>query len=299
MRSSTTAIATLTFFVGLSPSQAQEPLPRFDVKETRVDPTEAAPALEDPMRAIKRPLSLSLPPRDSALEATARRIAPAIVTVLAVKTPPRPFQQIPTVTRGHGVFISGDEGEPPVLISTLDWLEGAEAIYLAPPVIREVYDNRAGLILPTQTTARDVTVGAIDADFLEENRAQLTPLKLTRPDRSRNLTQLTGERVIPPAKGLALYDLSKPIAHTYSYTQLVKPERLAVVNIAPTRPAEEGVQFYFQVSACASLGAPILSASGELLMLTVMRHPQDPKLTLTIPPGALRHYLKQATSAAP
>ena len=47
------------------------------------------------------------------------------------------------------------------------------------------------------------------------------------------------------------------------------------------------------------MGAPILSDSGELLMLTVMRHPQDPKLTLAIPPGALRHYLKQATSAAP
>ncbi len=291
-------LTSLGFTLGApSPATAQEGLTRFeDVEVETLSPQDIAGGLtvESPNKVIRKPKTLPEPPEDTQLRATRTQLASHVLQIVSVRTPPPPYEQKPTVTTGHAVWVQGEgDDASPHLITTGDWLQGAEAIYLIPS------DANAITIAPGTQNARAAQFRNIDevvadrvAERLEKDRAQWTDVSLTHYDKWRNLAELTlPDEVAPPKTGLRLFDTeTEPLPYIYGYSPMA-PEQLTPANILPTKAEDESLQFYFQTSYTAILGAPLVSPDGRLIVLNALRHPKHPERSLAVPPGAIAQFL--------
>lgn len=289
-----------------SPAGAQDDeLPRFEeitIKEVSPEDLAGGVTVESPNKVVRKPLAMPTPPRDDVLEATRQRLVGRVVQIVAVRTPPQPYEQIPTLTRGHGVWLSLKAGgADPVLVTTRDWLEGAQTIYLVPP--DELPEEDASARQPTQRRLIDVTAGRKDERALERAREDYAPLQLEHADRWRNLAALApktaaGRELAPPA-GLALFDTEdEPLSHLYGFTPL-RPDHMEPATILPEKAKEEALAFYFQTSWPVILGAPLVAADGRVVVLNALRHPEEPARALAIPPGALREFVAARQGVEP
>jgi hypothetical protein len=270
-------------------------VPRFDgVTEERVRPddTPDAELIERPGALFENPV-LPEAPTEEALRRLASVVTPRTVEIVAQVMPPQPYRQVPMLYRGHAVWLSSKEGgKDPILVSTLDWLQGAEAIYLIPddPAIKRALPAAAIVSLD------DITAGGLNVEAFEAKKDRLARVKLHAPDKWRGLVQLVhdgGPKLAPPATGMLVKDLQKePLGLTYGYSPAADPAPLTTALYPPPADDDPAFQFFFRSPFPAILGAPITDLSGALVGLTSLRHPAKPAVTLVVPPAACAAYVR-------
>lgn len=247
---------------------------------------------EDPRRVIRTPKTLPRPATEQDLKRLDVILRPRVVEIIAEQLPPQPYRQVPMLYHGHAVLVSAKaDGSDPVLISTYDWLQSAQSIYMVPPQLsaaNATQDKRA-------TSAPIVSLNAMSADKAQERfkreRDKYIPLKLERPDKWRNLTGLSGFKDLP-ATGLKLLDLEHTaVGYLYGFSPLEMGGPVPTTMIQQA-PKEEALAYYWQTTLNAVLGAPLVDGDGELVILNAMRHPSQPGISLAIPPKALRHHVR-------
>lgn len=248
--------------------------------------------LEEPTSMIRDARSLPEPPSAEQLSELTRTMAANVVRVAALHMPPQPYEQIPMIYYGHAVWLSAKEdGSDPVLVSTSDWLDGAQEIYVIPP-------DEDTLSADTDYTKRDATTISLRAatsgkkQLREFKRAarDYTAAKLHAVDSFRGLAHLKVES--PRDTGLALFDTKKEaLPYLYGYSPYA-PELLVPTTILPREDKEEYLAYFFQTSYQGISGAPIVARDGRVVMLSALRHPKNPKRGLAIPPGSLRQFVQ-------
>jgi hypothetical protein len=274
-------------------------IPRFEeLTIERVSPEDLADGvtIEDPTRVIKRPTKLPRPPSDTELAETRARVSKYVVEVVAIHMPPRPYRQVPRIFRGHGVWITPPGANTPVLITTLDWLEGARELYML-PAGESGPDTRKRSRLPatTDTYKLDAMTAGYEAKNFEKHKRKYKPVKLVVGDRHRNLAMLSAPSEHTPSTGLELFDVeNEALSTVYGYSPQ-RPEQLTAAAILPSQPQEEALSYYFQTSYVGILGAPLLSRDGRVVVINAIHHPEDATRSLAIPPGSLRYFLKKQT----
>lgn len=235
--------------------------------------------------AIQRPSRLPSPPSRKDLQALSKRLETAVVTITASHIPPKPFRPTPMIYEGHAVWVRPTPTSTPVLLTTADWLQKAQEIYLTPTTHQ---DTSRGVPLSALQPARRV------ADF-QRKKARLPRLTIARRDPWRNLVLLaTPDTITPPDTALPLFEAeTTPLSYTYGYSPALRPSMVAT-TVTPT-PADDPVAaFYYQTPFPATLGAPLVSERGELVMLAAFRSTQNPKLTLAVPPSPILDFLRPA-----
>jgi hypothetical protein len=279
-------------------------VPRFDgIKEVRTRPDGAPEAdlVERPAALLER-ATLPAPPTEEALRALAAIVAPRTVELVALVMPPQPYRQVPMIYRGHAVWISSKaDGGDPILVSSLDWLEGAESIYIIPedPSLRRA--------LPTASIVSldELTAGGLDMEVFEAKKHRLSRLKLAATDKWRGLARLAhdgGPALKPPVSGLTILDLQKDqLGLTYGYSLAASAAPVTTALLPPPADDDPSLQFFFRSPFPAILGAPLVDLQGRLVGLTALRHPGQPRVTLVIPPAACAAFARaqQADPAKP
>lgn len=245
---------------------------------------------EDPRRVIQRPKRLPRAPTEEDLKRLGELLKPRVVEVMATYMPPQPYRQVPMLYRGHAIWVSAKEdGADPVLVTTQDWLKGAQEIYMVPPSMARQDNAKLG-------HANIVTLESMgsnkELERFEKNKSKYIPLTLEQPDKWRNLTGLKGAKGLP-GTGLKLLDLANaPVGYLYGYSPI------AGGGVVPTTmlqkaPEQEALSYYWQTTYNAVLGAPLVDEDGEVVILNAMRHPSQEGFSLAIPPGALRYHVRQ------
>ncbi len=211
-----------------------------------------------------------------------------VVEVIAVVRPDVGLLAPPMHLRGHGVWISDKPGgADPVLVTPMHWLRGADKIVVLPMTDRKAGD-------PTKAERRTIdSMTNRDGERLLKTPGAVSVIA-EELDPHRNLAILrpaSGE-LRAPAAGMRFFDYEgQSPTRVFGYSPSVNNALVTTQFIAPDRKREELV-FYLQTSYPVILGAPIVSETGQLIGLTAMRHPDQPERTLTIPPGAIRHYVR-------
>lgn len=301
--------------LSLSPALAQEPSPQDAEKPkdetksedgvtrpkysiTRVTPDGLPNRILKPQSydLIRRPTRLPSPPRRTQLVTLEKTLTGKVVRVIALVMPPRPYRQVPMVYEGHAVWMSQkkDAGAP-VLISTLNWLEGAQTIYLAP---QPKTPSSAGMLQRSRivkiSDLNTSDAGARTLRHIQANPKAYTALTRTSPDRNRNLVELKG--VMAPKrqpKGLTTFDAkTTPLSYAYGYTP-GPTAGLKNTSVLAGQAPQEALQYYLQNTYAGILGAPVVSLQGEVIGLNAMRNPTQATVSLAVPHQALRDFVKQ------
>lgn len=220
--------------------------------------------------------------------------ATTTVRIIAVHTPPKPYRPIPLIYHGHALWTSpATDGSDPVLLSTAHWLQDADAIYLfEPEQPRQPLSDQDIHLSPTLNVPfHQHTVE--NQNFLKDHEKDLTLLSIERSDAHFNLAILTNhtrEELSPPKKGLILHNMDYSMPATiFGFTPTLGTTLFPISYIH--HPLEDSLSFYFLTDFTAILAAPILSADGELLAISALRHPENAAWSLAIPPGAIHAFL--------
>ena len=281
------------------PKNSKDGIPRFEeLTIERVSPEDLADGvtIEDPTRVIKRPAKLPRPPSDVELAQTRALVSRHVIEVVAIHMPPRPYRQVPRIYRGHGVWLLPPGKNTPVLITTLDWLEGAKELYMLPAgESGPDTSKRSRLPATTDTYNLDAMTAGYEAKNFEKHKRKYKPVKLVVGDRHRNLAMLSVPEGLTPSTGLALFDVeTEALATVYGYSPQ-RPGEITAAAILPSQPQEEALSYYFQTSYVGILGAPLVSRDGRVVVINAIHHPEDATRSLAIPPGALRYFLEKQT----
>lgn len=260
-------------------------------------PTQSKPGAPTGIRT--RPEDLPRAPTEDTLAATRDKARAATVRVAKVETPPRPYRQEPRVSFGHAVLVEvpgkadrDDGSKSTALITTLDWLAGADEVFVVPGTLATNHAEKGDWMKVRRRTLRSVTAGAEGREWYEENKDKLLDVELTQRDQHRNLVTLASDGIDAVADApLKLFPYAeKGLFYAYGFSPYFG-DAIAQTTIAPTHPEKVALSFYFQTSFPAALGAPIVSDDGRLVTITAFRHPDDANVTLAIPTQAIESYL--------
>ena len=249
--------------------------------------------LEDPA-ALLTPRLDGVPARfdDKARRRLIEQLQERVVVIVAVVTLPEPYAQTPLIYRGHAVWLSPHaDGSSPQLISPHAWLEHAEELYIEPLEMRPDPGE--------PRLAERSTLPGVEGAYREfkKRKSELVRVEIGRVDSWRGLASLSVEAKGAPARGLTvLPEGTSHLGPLFGHSPLAS-EPLVATALRPERPEQEDYAFFFLNSYGGLLGAPVLTASGEVVMLNVMAHPSEEGLTLAIPPGALREFLEANETA--
>lgn len=277
--------------------QARQGVRTFDdVRVERVRPSEIPdfrPGL--PRGATQRSIQ-DLPRNLTAeeLDELARHASARTVVLLASQTPPRPYRQTPMLYEGHGIFVSPHrDGSAPVLITTADWIEDAEQIFIYEGRTPRQH-RRDNLPRARQDGERPNETISDGQRFLRQNMDKLVEVQVTRKDRQVNLAALSisdSASVQIPETGFVLHDMDEAMtASLFGFSPLIGTQPVPTRHVSEFQNQEE-FSFYFLTNFQAILGAPILDRRGKLLGITALRHPSEQAFTLTIPPGAIHYFM--------
>lgn len=261
----------------------------FDVEVQRIDPTDL-PAPEESRfpTALKSDAVLPAPTNLSTLQKTAAEISPWVVEVIAVTRSATGLKSTPVVIHGHALWVSAKAaGQEPVLVSTYNWLEDVDAIFVHPA------EKRAQGALP-KASRKTIEELRADADAVALLRSgTLVPVKVADADEHRNLTRLVPrrEQELTAPRGFALFPFEgQSPTRVYGYSPQMNSALVETQFINP-RTRKKELLFYLQSTYQGILGAPLVTADGRLIGITAMRHPYEQDRTLVIPPGAIRSFL--------
>jgi hypothetical protein len=269
------------------------------------------------------------PASQSELRQIAADLAPRVLRIVAVQTPPKPYRQVPMLYFGHAVWVSApsdpidgakkfdaeqqariekvSENRKIVLISSLSWLRQADAVYaisadsdISPDGASPGSRHKADAEQVSRWSAQRRSLASLSAghggeEWLEEHRDALIALSPVRPDRHRNLVALTSDdsRLNAPATGLELFDISRrALFRLYGFSPYAG-EFLTGVTILPKHPENPALAYYWQTNYAAILGAPLLSQDGKLVAINTTKHPEHDAIYLSIPTKAIGSYLSK------
>lgn len=270
------------------------------VEEVRPEDLGGGLLLEDPASLLNPVIEDAvLEISEEKREALRVRVASSVVEVVALHMPPEPYEQIPMIYRGHGVWLSGkSDGSDPVLISTLAWLQDAKEIYVVPsePGTRDKKKKkgRKPELSAQELTLKQVASGKEAWRAFKKNKKDYIRVLPERPDRMRGLVMLTTKAKGTPAKGLTLLPAdTTSLNYLFGYTH-IHPELLTNARLMPTRSGLDEISFFFLNTYSATLGAPVFNERAQVVMLNALPNPKDGGTTLAIPPGALRDFVAAA-----
>lgn len=231
-------------------------------------------------------------PTEQDLRRAGQRVASATVRLVAVKTPPRPFRQEPSLSFGHAVRVALEPSSPQAIwLTTLAWLADADRVFVIHGAATES-EKTPDWMRARRVPLESITAGAAGQAWLDQHADALEPIELLNPDPHRNLVSLRSDKLTArsdPPLALFAYD-SEALFFAHGYSPFFG-EVLAQTTITPTHPDNPALAFYFQTTFPAVSGAPIVSSDARLVTLTAFRHPDQADLTLAIPTGAIAHYM--------
>ncbi|GEM_PF-5685964 len=293
-------------------SESDDGIRRFeDVKMKRLRPKQLPPAESTEMPKVLRQGKLPKPPSAEQLQTTASKVSRHVVELVAVQQPQTPGRSTPIVHKGHAVWVQtpGDDSIP-VLITSYFWLSQAERLFIVPPEAEgssareESGPTRRASGNAPRAGRRGLDEMSVDRRrerWLEDPPEDVVEAKLFRPDEHRNLVTVVPadtDAINLPDRGLDLFDLegSSP-THLYGYNRI--SGGLVQTQIGGNISGERALVYYLQTAFRPVFAAPIVSADGELVVLTAFRHPKDRQTTLVIPPVPIRNYLESVREVAP
>lgn len=237
-------------------------------------------------------------PRPSSLEELrkgALEVAPRVVRVVTVQVPKPPIRPTPMLTEGHAVWVSAEDGGVrPVLLTLHSWLVDAKSIWVSPAGEKK---QEGSLPRAKRASLTEMSDSRSAEKFVRKaKREGWTRVVPSKVDKHRNLTMLVADedhQLDAPESGLRLFDTSsKPTTRVYGFSPAVGSALVATQYVEPTGELE--LSYYLQTTFPAVLGAPIVTDGGELVGITVFRHPEEPGRTLVVPPLSLDRYVTGA-----
>jgi hypothetical protein len=271
----------------------------FDnISKERIRPDGLPPASRTDVPDVLRGNTKRLPepPSGDQLRETTDRVEPRVYEVVARKTPEAPGESTSIVHRGQAVVVSHPEKEdaPPILITSYFWLEDAEQIFLAPKDDGPALPDQEETPSLERRSLQEVSVDGRADGWLEEHRDELIEAKLYRPDDDRNLVTIVPnppDALDLPDEGLELFDLDDDTpVRLYGFSPATG-SGLQQTRILESNPKKEALMYYLQTPFRVVFGAPIVSADGELMVLTAFRHPDNREIVLTVPPAPIESYI--------
>lgn len=249
----------------------------------------ALPAALAKRSALPRPVELET------LRTTSAKVAPLVLEVIVVPRQQSVLQQSSIVVRGEAAWISANEdGSAPHLVTNALYLTDAEHVFVRPA---QTAAQREGAIPhAARTDVRKMTLGSEVRALLKD--PSLIAVEVIAPDKHRNLAVLWSDdaRFVRPATGLTLFPVDdEATSSVFGFSHTVGSTLVVTTFLAPSDRREE-LAYYLHCSFPAILGAPLIDATGRVVAVTAMRHPDTPERTLVIPPRALRHYLVALTA---
>ena len=225
------------------------------------------------------------------LEALSGALGSRVVKIVALRVPPQPYRQVPMLHEGYAVWVSPrDDGGAPVLLSTMDWLEGARLVLIVPPEVSRAIDGAPG----KSRSMKSATAGGRAAQLLA-HRQEMIAAGQRRPDRHRNLVILEPIEEAPdlaPSTGLVLFPSQRePLTHLYGHAPDAANGLRPLSLLQTPSDDDPALAFYARTTQATILGAPIVDLRGRLVLLGALAHPQDPARTLCVPLGAIEAYL--------
>jgi hypothetical protein len=278
-------------------------VPRFDaITEERVRP-DGVPdhdLVERPPALLEQG-KLPVAPSEATIKELSTKLHAHTFEIAAELMPPQPYRQVPMIYRGHAVLLSmHEDGSAPVLVTSLEWLRDADAIYLLP---NDPKQRSAALPTAKATTLDAMTAGGLDAEEFDAQKHRLTKLKRVAPDTWRGLVSLTPDgnaRQRLPSTGLPILDLQKnTLSAVYGYSPATGATPVPTNLMPPPTHDDASLQFFFRSHFPAILGAPLTDQDGHLVGLSAIRHPSQPHISLIIPAGALRAYVAARQKITP
>lgn len=229
------------------------------------------------------------------LQETSKNVARAVVQIISIHMPPKPYRQTPMVHRGHAVWISIDANAPPVLISTLDWLAEAQTIYILPADISHEFAVRdPNASQGAFRSLNSVTVQTFDSKILERHKDKLIEVRRVKPTSLQNLVKLEPihpETLETPTRGLEIVDTQAALPlQIYGYSPFIA-HSLVQTTMILEEPEDESLSFYLQTTFPGILGAPIVGPDGQIIALNALAYPGKPQISLAVPSAALRTYV--------
>lgn len=242
----------------------------------------ALPAALAKQSALPRPVSLET------LRTTSARLAPLVLEVITVPRQRSGLRQSAFVVRGEAVWLSSAAGSAPHLVTNALYLSDAERVFVRPhsgTPAEGAIPHAQRLNVTKMTLGNDVRALLNDPSLIE--------VEVIAPDKHRNLAVLWSddERFVRPAAGLQLFPIDEEATSSvFGFSHALGSTLVGTAFLAPSDKREE-LAYYLHCNYAAILGAPLVDATGRVIALTAMRHPDTPERTLVIPPRALRHYL--------
>ncbi len=229
------------------------------------------------------------------LQETGKTVASAVVQIIAIHMPPKPYRQTPMVHRGHAVWLAVEANRPPVLISTLDWLADAQTIYILPADIGNEFAVRDPNSSKGAFRSLDsMTVQAFDSKIIDRNKDQLIEVRRVQPTIHQNLVQLKPvqpDKLEMPTRGLTIVNIESALPlQIYGYSPFIA-HSLVQTTLIIDEPDDESLSFYMQTTFPGILGAPIVGPDGQVIALNALAYPGKPQISLAVPSSALRTYV--------
>ncbi|RVU44089.1 hypothetical protein EA187_11090 [Lujinxingia sediminis] len=290
-------------------AQQSEPLERVkpgelqsfeDVRIERISPhelSEIVPGLGRSTIATAEGADLPRPLNRQELERLRGIASTRTSLIMALVMPPRPYRQVPMVYIGHAVWVEPAPNQPPVLLSTADWIADARQLFLIDEATAAAM-RQHGIPLASQPSpgAHRPSGSGIE-DLLKNDADVLIELRAARKEPNLNLAHLvfTSDAATSthrPSQGWPLHDSSRPAPSMIFAYSPERPDRIEPVQIHDLRSLEEAFQFYLPTTSTAILGAPIFSNTDHLVALNALRHPERSAVGLAVPPGALQHFIE-------
>lgn len=285
------------------PRPGVEQFDEVGVDRVRPDSLPPPSTSETDIPAVLRNTSGNLPepPSVERLEETSEHVRKRVFELVSVQSPDAPGDATPIVHRGHAVLVSSDEG-PPILVTTYFWLRESEKLFLAPSKLSDDKSESSDRSEPTaeRRSLEEMTVDGKTEEWLEKRRDSLVRARLYRPDEHRNLTTVVPDDLSEldlPDEGLELFDLEEdsPV-RLYGYSPQTG-SGLTQTKLLESHPDEKSLVYYLQTEFDIVYGAPIVSTSGQLLVLTAFQHPNNSDIVLTVPPVPIAAYIDDVLSS--
>lgn len=274
-----------------------KPWEQADVKVKRIKPADLPSREESSFPSVLK--SKNILPKPTTLEqrkSLGKKVEPMVVEIVAILPPPNSFQRNPTLVRGHATWVSAEEnGANPVLVTTMHWLEGAQAIYVSPENLRTPNGPRDNLPRARNRSLGSLSAGGLVREILKKSD-ELVSLESIEIDMHRNLLTLvpgsSESKLQTPKRGLTFFDVQRQSpTYIYGYSPMLGPNPRAALFFPID--ASEALSFYLQTDFPATLGAPLVTIDAELVAITAMRHPEEQARTLVVPPLALEKYVER------
>lgn len=270
---------------GISAAVAQQPFDSVTVK--RIKPADLPGPEETVLPNVLRGAVLPRIPRTEEIDRMYERTRAATLEVIAEFPPVSSLQKTPLILRGQAVWISAlPDGSNPILVTPAHWVDGSKQIKVRPP--------------RTQPGAKDLPMAkTVELTSLTSDKQVREILKdpawktaqVLHIDKHRNLAALKVEGVESPSAGLTFFPVQRQ-SPTYLYGVSALLDSPRMVTILQTDPNRSEIIFYLISDFPVSLGAPIVTPESNLVALTALPHPEEPHLTLIVPPLALQRFVE-------